>query len=942
MNELEPVIGATVARKDDTKRIKVGVVKKFGDPGSGRVGVFWSGEKGIRFENLADLASGLHPRMEVEHQPRFSVHESFGVGVVRAIRSIGGQDQALVEFPRMDHSAWLPWQRLARHIGIKEHVYRGIIDSGWQAERNRLRMLACAIELWNENTGSLATFDIDPLPHQIQLVHHILASGDYNWLIADDVGLGKTIEVGLLLSALRQRGEADRVLLITPAGITKQWKEELHGRFRLSDYRIYGDEFAVSEPREWGMYAHVIASMDRLKSESHLESILQAEPWDLVIIDEAHRMSRSDQGRWQEETDRYHMARRLRSRTSAMVLLSATPHQGKQDRFAALLELLHPDRREEFRKLDFSPEILGEMVFRNYKSDVTDMEGRPLFHGKEVRRIAVPGTNEAKEFDAALRRYLRKGYDAERRSKGATGRAIGFVMVVYRKLAASSVAAIHRALKRRLDRLNGLEIEDDRLFEPDDSRFQGELEETRVLNESAQSFFEEEREMLSELIELAVRLMRSDAKREAFINELVEPVSGGEDGRKLLVFSEYRATQDWVIMALVERFGPDSTVRLHGGMKLAERRESIRSFNDPDGAQFLVSTEAGGEGINLQKHCHVMANYDLPWNPMRIVQRIGRLYRYGQEKPVVVFNIHQSDTADEQVLDTMYTRLDQVAADLAAINDAEFNDALKDDILGELSDFIDIEDVLTRADAGSKAWSQERIDDALETAREAVTKQGELFRHAAGFDPAEMKGLLGIGTRHLQSFVEGMCRLLSIEITERTNRNLIWQLKLPDRIKTECGLGRGVWRLCFDRLLAAGREDVLHVDMDCWLLRYLVERAQRPDFKGQVAMSDSLDGEMMLAGISRWINTRGRRARAELLLLVADSDGVTINPDWVDSWLVEPRSCAEFSIPEPARARTLFEAAEKHAEYFVVARCSKNLLPDQPEWISACFEGKDH
>lgn len=937
--DLVPVIGAAVARRGDSKRERLGLVRKLGDRNSGRVGVLWSGESQARFEDLSELTSGFKPGMEVLHRPQSSVHASFGIGVVRAHRVVGGQAQVLVEFRRTDHRAWLPWQRLVRHCGIKELVYTGRIDSGTEAERNRLRTLACAIELWNENTGSLATFDIDPLPHQIQLVHHILASGDYNWLIADDVGLGKTIEIGLLLSALRQRGEADRVLLITPAGITRQWKEELHGRFGLSDFRIFGDDFAISEPREWGMYDHVVASMDKLKMEDSLESIMQAEPWDLVIVDEAHRMTRSDLGKWQEETDRYHLARRLRGRTSAMVLLSATPHQGRKDRFAALLELLHPDRRDEFQKLDFRPEILGEMVFRNYKAEVTDLEGRPLFHGKEVRRIEVPGSQDAREFDTALRRYLRKGYDAERRSQGATGRAIGFVMAVYRKLAASSIAAIHRALQRRLDRLRGRLNDDESLSDAEDERFRGEAEEQQVLFQTARSFFEEEEELLAELVALSGRLMRSDAKREAFMNQLVEPVVSGDDDRKLLIFSEYRATQDWIVKALVERFGPDSTVCLHGGMNLSERRAAIASFNDPDGARFLVSTEAGGEGINLQEHCHVMANYDLPWNPMRLVQRIGRLYRYGQKKRVVVFNIHQSDTADEQVLDTMYTRLDQVASDLAAINEAEFNDALKDDILGELSDFMDIEDVLMQADAGRTAWSRERIDEALLAAREAVSKQNELFRHAAGFEPGEMQGQIDIRTEHLQSFVEGMCRVLGIEITERTNRDLIWQLRLPDSIKEECGLARGLWRICFDRLLATRREGVLHVDMDCWLLRHMVERAQRPDFGGQVAMAESAEGEAIIACIARWLNTRGRRARTELLLLAASEGEMAINPEWAQSDLIRQRASKELPLPSPRAAKEQFERAERQAERFVIDRCSRNLQPDQPEWVAATYFG---
>lgn len=940
MSELRPVLGAMVASRCDKRRERLGQVEKLGDKGSGRLGVRWQGDDETSWEDLGDLTTGFKINMQVMHVPVSSVHEGFGVGVVRGYRDISGHGQNLVEFPKRDHRVWLPWQRLARVSGIKERIFTGRIDKGESAERLRLRTLASAIELWNENTGSLATFDMDPLPHQIQLVHHILASGDYNWLIADDVGLGKTIEVGLLLSALRQRGEAARILLVTPAGITRQWKEEMHGRFGLSEFRIYGDDFTVAEPREWGMYQHVIASMDRLKIKDHLERVLQADPWDLVIFDEAHRLSRSDQGRWQEETDRYRMARMLRPRAESFVLLSATPHQGRQDRFAALLELLYPERREEFRMLDFRPEILSEMVFRNYKAEVTDMEGKPIFHGKQVHRIEVPSSSGARDFEKALRRYLRKGYDAERRSKGAAGRAIGFVMTVYRKLAASSIAAIHAALERRLARLQG-QISDEFEQEFIDDRFEGEMEELRLEDAPRKAFFDQEAELLAELIASSRRLMQSDIKRDTFMDQLVEGVLRSNPQEKILVFSEYRSTQDWIVDALHERFGPACTVRLHGSMGLDERRAAIETFNELDGAQFLVSTEAGGEGINLQENCHVMVNYDLPWNPMRLVQRIGRLYRYGQKRKVVVFNTHQSDSVDEQILETMYARLDQVASDMAGVNEAEFNDALKDDILGELADLMDIEDVLLRADVGEMSWSARRIDEALVKAREAVIKQQDLFRHAAGFDPQELRGGVEIRTEHLQSFVEGMCHQLGIEVVEKTNRDLVWHLKLPEDYAAQMGFARRVWKIAFDRLLAARRPEFLHVNMDFWLLRSMVERAQAPSFGGLVGTTKGLDAAGMFAAVVRWINARGRRARSELILLTGDENGMETNPHWLGEWLVQPQIDFKSARPTPALAKGAFERAEGETEAFTIGRCSRNLLPDQAEWLSAAFEAPD-
>lgn len=924
---------------DDRRRERIGIIERLGDPGSTKVKVKWLGSNESSWEDLACLTSGFKANMEVLHQPGASVYDGFGIGIVRGYREIAGRGQNLVEFAKIDHRVWLPWQHLKRVPGVKACIYTGNINPGAMAERNHLRTLAWMIELWNENTGSLASFDMDPLPHQIHLVHHILASGDYNWLIADDVGLGKTIEVGLLLAALRQRGEAERVLLVTPAGITRQWKDEMHSRFRLSDFRIYGEDFSIDEPREWGMYRHVIASMDRLKVEEHLEKILQAEPWDLVIFDEAHRLSRSEVGRWREETDRYRMARMLRSKTESIILLSATPHQGRQDRFKALLELLHPDRSDDFAMLDFHPEILSEMVFRNYKAEVTGMDGQPIFHGKQVHRIEVPGTAQARDFDQALRRYLRKGYDAESRSQGAAGRAIGFVMSVYRKLAASSIAAIHVALTLRLGRLRGQMVDRFNDF-GEDERFAGEMEEIQLLDTPRKAFFEREEEMLAELVELSRELMRSDGKIEAFMTNLVSGVLRANPDEKILIFSEYRSTQDWIVDALSRQFGSESAVCLHGSMDIRERREAIELFNATDGAQFLVSTEAGGEGINLQDNCHIMVNFDLPWNPMRLVQRIGRLYRYGQKRKVVVFNLHQADSADERVLETMYTRLDRVATDMASVNTAEFNDAMKDDILGALADLLDIEEVLLSADRDNVAWNEKQIDAALSAAREAVGKQQELFQHAAGFDPQELSASLQLSTEHLQRFVAGMCAVLGIEIVETTNQNLVWQIRLSEALGARLGLTRRVWRICFDRLLASRRSELLHVDMDSWLLREMVAVAQSPEFGGLVSNTSGLQAMGMFAGVARWINPRGRRARSELVMLAGDDQQMLVNPSWLNQWLLRRNTSEQSELPQPTLAKGAFALAETEIESFVASRCGRNLLPDQVEWVSAAFDNE--
>jgi ERCC4-related helicase len=929
---MEPVRGALVAPAADKNNSTLGVVRSVGEQGANKVKVYWVKDGDVRWHNLSEIRSALRVGHQVLHKPAYRAQRSLGWGVVRSTREIAGNDQVLVEFPEKDKRVWLPWQRLMMIRGVKHAFFTGKLGDGDAAERQRLRILAWAIRLWNENTGALASFDIDPLPHQIHLVHHILASGQYNWLIADDVGLGKTIEVGLLLSALRQRGEARRLLLVTPAGLTRQWQEEMAGKFGLNEFLVYGDDFTVNDPRHWKMFDNVVGSMDRLKQDEHLDSLMQAEPWDLIIVDEAHRFTRRQYGNKLDASQRYEMLQKLRRRTESMLLLTATPHQGKEDSFTALLELLQPERREELNTLSINPEIIGEMVIRNYKADVTDMDGNFIFSGKTVTQINVPSSEAFQNFDNMLRDYLKKGYAAESALNSNKGRAIGFVMAVYRKLASSSVAAIHNALVKRRERLKGRLKEED--GDDEDGRYQGEVEERAVYKTEATPFFEGEEALLEDLIDEAHYLKGVDSKIDAFMKSIVDVIVASNIKEKVLVFAEYRSTQSWIEQALKSRFGESSAVLIHGGMSMDERRSAIDSFEDASGAQFLVSTEAGGEGINLQHQCHIMVNYDLPWNPMRLVQRMGRLYRYGQEKRVIVFNMHQSASADDQIINILYQRLDKVAEDMSNVEKHEYNEALKDDVLGELADLIDIEEVLISASNETIARTAERVDEALERAKNASSKQHELFQHAASFDGKELDGVVSISAAHLQAFVEGMCRILGIEILEKTHKGLVWQLRFSDEVKEATGVSRSRWGLVFDRMLAVRRKDLLPITTDNWFFQYLLSTAADYEFGGVAAVSGQLGSDWLLTAVARWQTDRGRRARQELALIGVENGKAILNPKWVPSWLCQPLYDDQLNLPDKAQAKQAFELAQDKVESFLVEKSSKALLPDEAQWLA--------
>ena len=352
------------------------------DDEDNRVHVRWLKTKKAEWLNPAELRSGFMIGMHVQDIPRSRTRKSLGEGIVVEQRNIGKRDQVLVDFLESGQKHWLPFENLKQIKGVEHRFKLFQTGNNGNAEHFRLRSLAYAIDIWNENTGSLSNLDIDPLPHQIHLVHHILASGNLNWMIADDVGLGKTIEVGMLLSALLRRKTFKRILIVTPAGLVQQWKDELYYKFGLSNFQIYGEDFQIHASRHWALYDHVIGSVDRFKSDTNKSILLESGYWDLVIFDEAHNLSRTQYGLKYSSTERFRLAAELRNMTDSILLLSATPHQGKQDKFQALLEILRPELKRDILSLSLNPEILLQMVIRNNKSDVTDAEGNFIFQGK--------------------------------------------------------------------------------------------------------------------------------------------------------------------------------------------------------------------------------------------------------------------------------------------------------------------------------------------------------------------------------------------------------------------------------------------------------------------------------------------------------------------------------------------------------------------------------
>lgn len=901
--------------------------------------VRWLVDKKDDVVSLEDVECGLRTGFDVWHAPQNKHESSLGLGRVIAERTLGNRRQLLVDFSTQGKQLWMPWERLRFAKGPMFRFTHSDLGGPQAAERLRLRNLANALELWNENTGSLSKFDIDPLPHQIHLVHHVLSSGNLNWLIADDVGLGKTIEAGLLIAALRQRGVAKRILIVVPAGLTRQWQEDLKFKFGLDDFLIYGADFQVTDNNHWKLYDRVIASMDKIKGEDHLARIQAAEPWDLIIFDEGHRLTRRQWGMKFERSDRYRMAETLRRQSKNLILLTATPHQGKSDQFTALLELLRPELSDEFANLDLDSSVLSRMVFRNRKSDVTDIDGNFVFHGQTSRMIQVDSSPELRELERQLHSYLQQGYRAAS-SLGKKGNAIGFVMTVYRKLAASSIVTLQLALRRRLARLRAAGSEDGPWQGELDERYEGEWEESQVTT-SREEFFDGETGRLEMLIEECGVATEDDDKMSAFLEKVVAPILQRNASERILIFTEYRGTQDYIVRELGRCYGADKVHIVNGSMDVEQRRHSIARFEN-DG-QFLVSTEAGGEGINLHRRCHLLVNYDLPWNPMRLAQRIGRLYRYGQQEHVLAFNLQGLQSADELIVSKMYERLEQVAKDMIEVDDATSTN-LVSDIVGELAALVDVEDILEEAGTNGVQRTEERIEEALQRAKDSSELQRLLFQHAVSFDPNELQTTFAMGLEHLRAFVFGTITVLGGSATDsRAFPGRAWRLAVPDAVANAIpGLGREPL-VSFDRELQAMDTRITLLDMDHPLVRHLLDKARHYDFEGMTGPITYPGVGHLVTAMLRWQDERGQRLRQEFLAVaVGEDQSVTVNPKAFSDWLLLPAVNSEAQADRNASsgARAIADAA---MDGVLAQRANGNLQPENSEWLTAawCEADKD-
>ncbi len=941
---LVPRVGCFVSHKDESG---LGVVVDQAVEGQKTyVKVSWGNLGTTKYHDVQDLRNGFRPNHVVQDSPASNTRRTLGTGTVQAIRSIAGRDLVLVQLHESGESRWLPYQNLVRLRDAKIKYQRAEADEPDSAERFRLKALAFALDSWNQVTGALDRLDVDPLPHQIDLVHKILTSDQTNWLIADDVGLGKTIEVGLLLAAMKRRRQARRVLVVCPAGMVRQWQDEMRFKFN-EDFLIYGSDFSISQPSLWSRYDKVIVSIDRAKADLHRSIFEDSGDWDVIVFDEAHHLSKIER---QAVTQRYQLAETLRSHTDAFIFLSGTPHQGNTVQFLNLLLLLRPDFARRFANVFTDPSAVAEVVLRNQKSLATDTNGNFLFRGQDTHLVEVPLSDSAKDFDQQLQEYLKHGYAASE-SAGITGRAIGFVMTTYRKLTSSSIAAIERALQRRLARLQGTDVNrapsdtrllltelDDAFLEGTDARddLEDVSDQVAGMATGANPFFSGEQAQISELLIAAGEVKKADYKLEQFLREIVDPLQS--EGLKLLIFTEYRATQEYLAGTLGRRYPAQKVAQINGSMSLDEKRRNIEEFNET--SAFMVSTEAGGEGINLHQQCHLMVNYDLPWNPGRLVQRAGRLYRYGQQERVIVFNLMADDGFDNRALGMMLKRVYHIARDMAEVS-SEFQEGLETEIVGELLERVDIASLLAANKNLDINHSESDIIEAVARAKEAKSQQERLFSHVEGYDPNATTALYTFGPQDVLLFLEGILRYRGIRIRERLYNDRVLELELPEDLRgrfSEFPARGTVVRVTGDRQLAMRLSNVAPMDFKSVFFSFLIDFAKSPEFKGEYATLLGPESGTLGLYKLRWQNDQGvPREEALLPVFLPESNGRTRpNPEFFGSLILEPAEKCEPMNQADVNARTeILKLLDLSGHSELAGRCTSLRHPNDVVLLAA-------
>lgn len=822
---------------------------------------------------------------------RVAGRDDLGSGEVVRIRSSGQEVDVAFDSPDGRRLLTFPASRLSVQRDLWDRLERGPYD---RPVDFLLKQLAIQLPLHNSG-GELSNARTDLLPHQILLTHDVVAMDRRRLLIADDVGLGKTIETGMIIRELVTRGLAQRILIICPAGLIKNWQRELGECFRLH-FDVLSLDFQ-DNGIAWETHHRVIASIDTIKQARRMERLLAGPNWDLVIFDEAHHLTRKRYGRKTEVTQNYRLADALRGHTRDLLFLSATPHQGDAFQFWSLIQLLDDSLFESPETMLDHRGLLNRVMIRRIKREVTYADGTPIFMRRQVYSERFQLAARERAFYERLTDYLREGYGVAgvgQSRTSSTQRAVGFVMTAFQKIMSSSPRAIRQALRRRLlvllirqqvglevKRVQGsadqslprriVELQDEMRalaslilgLPPRDSSWaeadgyivrmkqrlakktNGELTAWALDGDEdaedvvlADATIPNEPQIVRELLQLVPE--GTDRKFDTLVRAIEQLRTANSDER-FVIFTQYRETLEFLREELAKLYGEDNIVTVKGG-PLDDKIAAVECFWQPDGARFLISTSAGGEGINLQV-CRVLFNYDMPWNPMAVEQRIGRIHRYGQQDTVQVYNLVAEDTIEQRIYDLLEDKLLDIARTIGKVDPVTGSVAedFRGEILGFLGSSPNYQELYRKAlvDRDYRRTADE-LTQMVQTAAQASQALQSLAQDLTAFNLEHYRQLQGeLTLADLKTFVEaGILRLGGSFIPDGD----FYRIQTPDVLLGYRNLAARYDTACFRRDVAMRRKGAEFMGIGHPLVDAMVAYFQRSSWAGDVTVLKGAEG----------------------------------------------------------------------------------------------------
>ena len=567
-----------------------------------------------------------------------------------------------------------------------------------QYDENYLRYVTLLSKIKNETAGgflsSLAS-GIIPLPHQLHVLNRAMETNNIRYILADEVGLGKTIEAGMIIRELKSRGLVSRILVVCPTGLVTQWASEMQEKFHEKFQVILPSDYdtirrLTDNDDVYGQFDQVISPMDSIKpiekhagwseekvekyNEERIYSIINS-GWDLIIIDEAHRVAGSS-----GEVARYKLGNLLAQASPYLLLLSATPHNGKTEPFLRLIRLLDADAFPNAKSI--VREQVAPFLIRTEKREAIDNNGNLLFKNRIMHLVTISWddrNNLQRELYEMVSSYVAKTYNKALRNR-KKNMCLIFLLIIMQRMVTSSTAAIRQSLERRLNVLLEQRTCVGNLREED-------LDELNIEDgvedalEAISLDMELEIEELKQIISLAkqAQFQNQDAKVEPLLNE-IDAILSEDRTQKVIIFTEFVATQTYLQELLVNR-GYTVTI-LNGGMSIDERNAAMQEFKAS--TSIFISTDAGGEGLNLQ-FANIIINYDLPWNPMKIEQRCGRVDRIGQQRDVHIYNFIVGETVENRVREVLEEKLSVILKEMGV---DKYSDVLDSEVAE--CDFTDV------------------------------------------------------------------------------------------------------------------------------------------------------------------------------------------------------------------------------------------------------------